>query len=189
MTRSLNGRACRHSSPISWARGAAPEDVTQRAAQVREEERLMVRGDRMAHRRVEGALPQILVTPRDWMVRAHPAASVAALVDRRQDMHAAARIAPEVVPFVDAAPQRGQRGGGGVAPVDDIDRGGLYRGVAAGIGADEPTIEGPGVLSVAGGVDAEPPAAAADESLQRAPLRHVEHRTSREHEGHRTKAA
>ena len=55
--------------------------------------------------------------------------------------------------------------------------------MAAEVGADEPPVEGPGVLGVAGGVNAEPAAAALAEALQRPALVRVEHRTRGEQEG------
>ncbi len=67
--------------------------------------------------------------------------------------------------------------------------GGLDRGVMPEVGADEPPVEGPGVLGVAGGVDAEPAAAVTDELLQRPTLCRVEHGAGSEQEGHGADAA
>ena len=62
----------------------------------------------MAHRGVPAAAAVDVLTPGDRVVGAHRAAGIGRLVEGRQDLHRAARVAAEIVPFVGAFPGGGQ---------------------------------------------------------------------------------
>jgi hypothetical protein len=100
------------------------------------------------------------------MVGAHRAARVGGLIERRQDVDGTARIRAEVVPLVGSRPAGKEVPGRGVGPVGDVDDRRLDRRVLFEVGAEQPAVEGPVVLGVRRGVDADPAAAVADVALE-----------------------
>src|SRR3954452_25040644 len=143
------------------------------AEQMRGERHLAVGGAGVGHRRVHGAPAGVAVAPRDGVVGAHRgvAGVVGALVERREDVDAAARVRAEGVPLVDATPDARHAAGGRRAGVlDDAVRRRRARSVAAEARADQADVPGPAGEAVGGGMDAEEAAAATDVALERAPV-------------------
>src|SRR5205085_2605138 len=96
------------------------------------------------------------------------------LVEGRQDMHCAARIAAEIVPFVSAFPFGGQAFGRRMVGVCDMDRRALDLGVAGEPGANEPAVPRPSIFRVTRRVDADKAAAGTDISLKGGLLARIE---------------
>src|SRR6516162_1853525 len=113
------------------------------------EQRLGVAFHSVTHRGVPAATAVDRLAPGDRMVGAHLAAGIARLVERRQDVDGAARLAAEVVPFVGALPDCRQVPRRRMGLILNVDRSGLDLGVAREIGADEPPIPSPLILGVA----------------------------------------
>ena len=136
------------------------------AQEVLAERRLGVRLVGVAAARVPGASAVVGVAPRGRMVGAVDAAGVRALVERREHVHAAARVGAERVPLVETLPALRQVAGRRVLAVGDLDGRVLVRRVALEVGADQPAVPGPVVLGVGGGVDAGEAAAGLDVVLE-----------------------
>src|SRR6266478_2626581 len=128
----------------------------------------------VAHCGVPAASATYCLTPRNRVVGAHRSAGIGRLVERRQDLHHASRVAAEIVPFVGAFPRSRQALGRWMIWVRDADRRALDLRVAREVGADEPPIPWPPVFGVAGRMDADEPAAGSDVSFKRRFLARVE---------------
>ncbi len=112
----------------------------------------------MTHRRVHGAAAIVAVAPGERT----------RLVERRQHVHAPARVGAELVPLVACAARRRAGRGSPRCPVLDLDRPGRHaRVVALEAGADEPLVPGPASARVGRRVDADEAAAAVDVALER----------------------
>src|SRR6516162_8869939 len=147
-------------------------------------QRLGIALRRVAHCGVPAAATVKRPTPRNRMVGAHLAAGIAPLVERRQYVYRAARVAAEIVPFVCALPDRRQVTHRRMGAIFDLDRPLLNLGVAREIGADEPPVPGPLILGVAGRVDAGEPAAGPNVAFKSSLLAIVEDiaRRAQEHD-------
>src|SRR5229473_4682338 len=106
-----------------------------------------------------------VVTPGNRVIP-HVSAGVAAFVHRHQHVNGSAWIGLKIVPFVRSVPWLGQRRGGWMIDILNLDRRGLDRRMAAKVRADELTVPGPTVLGVGRRMDAHVSVAALDEALE-----------------------
>src|SRR5262245_2613403 len=130
---------------------------------------------RVTERGVQRPTTFVGMRPDDGMVRRHRSAAVGAFVQRRKHCDVAARVSTKVVPLVAALPRTGQRGGGGMRGIFDLNRRVLNIGMPVEIGADERPVERPVVFRVAGRMNAHETTPAADEPLERGFLRRVQY--------------
>src|SRR4051812_2213377 len=144
-----------------------------RAEEMVREQRLAIGAARVAHRGVDGAAAVVAVAPCDRVVGAHRrvARVIGALIDRREDVDAAARVRAEGVPLVDAPPYARQAASCRCASVvhDDARRR-RPGGVLAKARADQADVPRPAGEAVRGGMDADEAAAATDVTLERTPV-------------------
>src|SRR5262249_56366866 len=118
--------------------------------------------------RVPCAPTIVAVAPGDGVVRPHGARAgvVCRLVDRREYVHGAARVRPEVVPLVRARPSGRQVDGRGMVRVLDVDAGRLDRGMAREVRPEQPAVPRPVVLGVGRGMNSHEPATRPDVALE-----------------------
>src|SRR5438034_3646997 len=109
----------------------------------------------MAHCGVPAAAAVDRMAPSNRVVATHLAAGISRFVDRRQDVHGAARVAAEIVPFVGTLPECRHVLRRWMGAVLDMNRRWLNLGMVREIGADEPAIPRPAVFRVARRMDAD----------------------------------
>src|SRR3954447_11444707 len=94
--------------PPRWSTLAGTSDTRcafYSAQQMKAKQRFLIGFLGMAHRGIPAAATVNRLTPGDRVIGAHRAAGIGRLVECRQDLHRAARIAAEIVPFVGALPR------------------------------------------------------------------------------------
>ena len=119
------------------------------------------------------------------MVEAHFATLHRGLVEREKHVHAAARIAPEIVPLVGSLPPGRQADARRVRTIFDDEACRLDRWMILEPGAEHTAVERPGVARICRRMDAEEAAPAADIALEGSLLICVEHVSGRAEEDHR----
>src|SRR5207302_3726327 len=130
------------------------------------EQRLGIALGGVSHGSIPGAAAFEVVAPDNRMIGAHRASLIARLIERREEVDHAARIAAEIVPLIRAQPGRGQIAGRGMLGIGNPYPARLDRRMTGEIGADEPAIPWPVVFRVARGMNAHEAAAAADIALE-----------------------
>src|SRR6516162_2681133 len=106
-------------------------------------QRLGVSFPGVAHGREPAAAAFYAVAPGDRVIGTHRTAGIGRLVNARQDVNGAARIANEVVPLVGALPIPRQTPGGRMVRILDMDHRALDSGVVPEPSPDQPTIPRP----------------------------------------------